>query len=126
MNLIRKLLDFALDRAIHKQKALCSAMLIPFLDERQSGADVYREKCRLRDRHDSDVCSQFADPIKFCFRIQEGLACFQDGIPDFNALHSRKHDNEVQLYAFDILALDGGLSPGLRPFPLGGNLHKQG
>jgi bifunctional non-homologous end joining protein LigD len=30
-----------------------------------------------------------------------------DGIPDFNALHSRRQDEEVQLYAFDILALDG-------------------
>jgi bifunctional non-homologous end joining protein LigD len=30
-----------------------------------------------------------------------------DGIPDFNALHSRKHDEEVQLYAFDIPTLDG-------------------
>jgi hypothetical protein len=26
-----------------------------------------------------------------------------DGVPDFNALHSRQHDNEVQLYAFDIM-----------------------
>jgi hypothetical protein len=30
-----------------------------------------------------------------------------DGIPDFDALHSRRHDEQVQLYAFDILALDG-------------------
>jgi bifunctional non-homologous end joining protein LigD len=30
-----------------------------------------------------------------------------DGVSDFNALHSRKHDEEVQLYAFDILAGDG-------------------
>jgi bifunctional non-homologous end joining protein LigD len=30
-----------------------------------------------------------------------------DGISDFNALHSRKHDAEVQLYAFDILSLEG-------------------
>jgi hypothetical protein len=30
-----------------------------------------------------------------------------DGISDFNGLHSRQHDDEVQLYAFDILALDG-------------------
>jgi ATP-dependent DNA ligase len=30
-----------------------------------------------------------------------------DGVADFNLLHSRKHDHEVQLYAFDILALDG-------------------
>jgi bifunctional non-homologous end joining protein LigD len=38
-----------------------------------------------------------------------------DGIPDFNALHSGKHNDEVQLYAFDILALDG---EDLRPLPL--------
>jgi ATP-dependent DNA ligase len=38
-----------------------------------------------------------------------------DGISDFNALHSRRHDNEVQLYAFDILALDG---EDLRKLPL--------
>jgi bifunctional non-homologous end joining protein LigD len=38
-----------------------------------------------------------------------------DGIPDFNALRSRKQDNEVQLYAFDILALDG---EDLRQLPL--------
>ena len=38
-----------------------------------------------------------------------------DGVPDFNALHSRKHDEEVQLYAFDILALDGD---DLRNLPL--------
>src|SRR5215211_5081322 len=30
-----------------------------------------------------------------------------DGISDFNGLHSRKHNDEVQLYAFDILALEG-------------------
>jgi ATP-dependent DNA ligase len=30
-----------------------------------------------------------------------------DGISDFNALHSRKHDHEVRLYAFDCLAYDG-------------------
>ncbi|MHC2279953.1 bifunctional non-homologous end joining protein LigD [Bradyrhizobium diazoefficiens] len=38
-----------------------------------------------------------------------------DGISDFNALHSRKHDHEVQLYAFDILAMGGD---DLRPLPL--------
>jgi bifunctional non-homologous end joining protein LigD len=38
-----------------------------------------------------------------------------DGIADFNALYSRKHDEEVQLYAFDILALDG---EDLRKLPL--------
>ena len=38
-----------------------------------------------------------------------------DGISDFNGLHSRKHDHEVQLYAFDVLALDGD---DLRKLPL--------
>ena len=36
----------------------------------------------------------------------EAVVLGVDGIADFNALHSRKHDEEVQLYAFDILALD--------------------
>jgi bifunctional non-homologous end joining protein LigD len=38
-----------------------------------------------------------------------------DGISDFNGLHSRKHNDEVQLYAFDILAMDGD---DLRKLPL--------
>jgi ATP-dependent DNA ligase len=38
-----------------------------------------------------------------------------DGIADFDALHSRKHESEVQLYAFDILALD---DDDLRGLPL--------
>ena len=41
-----------------------------------------------------------------------------DGVADFDALHSRRHDELVQLYAFDIFALDGddlrGLSLSLR------------
>ncbi|AHY50679.1 hypothetical protein [Bradyrhizobium japonicum] len=38
-----------------------------------------------------------------------------DGASDFNALHSRRHDGEVQLYAFNILALGG---EDLRQLPL--------
>ena len=30
-----------------------------------------------------------------------------DGISDFNGLHSRKRDEEVQFYAFDCLVSDG-------------------
>ena len=41
----------------------------------------------------------------------EAVVLGVDGISDFNALHSRKHDHEVRLYAFDCLAYDGdGLS----------------
>jgi bifunctional non-homologous end joining protein LigD len=38
-----------------------------------------------------------------------------EGFFDFDALHSRRHNDEVQLYAFDILALDGD---DLRKLPL--------
>jgi bifunctional non-homologous end joining protein LigD len=38
-----------------------------------------------------------------------------DGVSDFDGLHSRQHDDEVQLYAFDCLALDGD---DLRKLPL--------
>jgi bifunctional non-homologous end joining protein LigD len=45
----------------------------------------------------------------------EAVVLGVDGIADFEALHSRKHEDEVQLYAFDILALDGD---DLRGLPL--------
>ncbi|MGY8664253.1 DNA ligase [Bradyrhizobium sp. UFLA05-109] len=38
-----------------------------------------------------------------------------DSVADFNGLHSRKHDAQVQLYSFDIMALDG---EDLRRLPL--------
>src|SRR5215475_7745982 len=38
-----------------------------------------------------------------------------DGISDFDGLHSGKHNDEVQLYTFDILALNGD---DLRSLPL--------
>ncbi|MEY9466265.1 bifunctional non-homologous end joining protein LigD [Bradyrhizobium ottawaense] len=45
----------------------------------------------------------------------EAVVLGVDGVSDFNALHSRRHDEEVQLYAFDILALGGD---DLRQLPL--------
>ena len=38
-----------------------------------------------------------------------------DGRSDFDGLHSRKHNDEVQFYAFDILVSDG---EDLRKLPL--------
>jgi len=38
-----------------------------------------------------------------------------DGYSDFNALHSNKHNDEVELFAFDILTLEGD---DLRKLPL--------
>jgi bifunctional non-homologous end joining protein LigD len=45
----------------------------------------------------------------------EAVVLGVDGISDFGALTSRKHDEEVQLYAFDILAMGGD---DLRQLPL--------
>jgi ATP-dependent DNA ligase len=45
----------------------------------------------------------------------EAVALNVDGVSDLNALHSRKYDDEVQLYAFDILTYDGD---DLRKLPL--------
>jgi len=45
----------------------------------------------------------------------EAVVLGVDGVADFNALHSRKHDHEVQFYAFDIMAMDGD---DLRRLPL--------
>jgi ATP-dependent DNA ligase len=36
-----------------------------------------------------------------------GLKCPRLPEPDFNALHSGRCNEEVQFYAFDVLALDG-------------------
>ena len=38
-----------------------------------------------------------------------------DGRGDFNGLHSRRHDVEVQFYAFDMLVADG---ENIRKLPL--------
>lgn len=45
----------------------------------------------------------------------EAVVLCLDGMPDFNALHSGKHNGEVQFCAFDVLALDGD---DLRDLPL--------
>jgi bifunctional non-homologous end joining protein LigD len=37
----------------------------------------------------------------------EAVVLGVDGISDFNALHSRKHDDEVQFYVFDMLVSGG-------------------
>jgi ATP-dependent DNA ligase len=45
----------------------------------------------------------------------EAVVLGVDGISDFDALHSGKHNDEVQLYAFDVLSLGGD---DLRGLPL--------
>jgi bifunctional non-homologous end joining protein LigD len=45
----------------------------------------------------------------------EAVLLCVDGVSDFDGLHSGRHDDQVQLYAFDCLALDGD---DLRQLPL--------
>jgi bifunctional non-homologous end joining protein LigD len=45
----------------------------------------------------------------------EAVLLDADGISDFDRLHSRRYDDGVRLYAFDILAIDG---EDLRKLPL--------
>jgi bifunctional non-homologous end joining protein LigD len=45
----------------------------------------------------------------------EAVVLGADGISDFEALYSHKHDEAAQLYAFDVLAIDG---EDLRRLPL--------
>ena len=68
------------------------------------------------DRYPWIVEAALKNRIKQFVIDGEAVVLGVDGVPDFNALHSRKHDEEVQLYAFDILTLDGeDLRPPLEP-----------
>jgi ATP-dependent DNA ligase len=67
------------------------------------------------DRYPWIVEAALKNPIKQFVIDGEAVVLGVDGVPDFDALHSRKHDHEVQLYTFDILALDGD---DLRGLPL--------
>jgi ATP-dependent DNA ligase len=46
--------------------------------------------------------------------IGEAVLLGVDGISDFEGLHSRKHNDEVQSYAFDVLMSEGD---DVRPLP---------
>ena len=37
----------------------------------------------------------------------EAVLLDDDGVSDFNGLHSRRHNDQIKLYAFDIMALEG-------------------
>jgi bifunctional non-homologous end joining protein LigD len=67
------------------------------------------------DRYPWIVESALKNRIKQFVIDGEAVVLGVDGVSDFEALHSRQHDEEVQLYAFDILALDG---EDLRGLPL--------
>jgi bifunctional non-homologous end joining protein LigD len=55
------------------------------------------------------------EPLQFIVIDGEAVLLGVDGVSDFDGLHSRLHDDEVQLYAFDIMVADGD---DLRKLPL--------
>jgi bifunctional non-homologous end joining protein LigD len=69
----------------------------------RSGRYPWIVEAALKNKHDQFVIDG------------EAVVLGVDGIADFNALYSHKHNREVQLCAFDILALDG---EDLRGLPL--------
>jgi bifunctional non-homologous end joining protein LigD len=86
---------------------------------------VQREGSRVRlfTRNGNDWTARYPLIVEAALRNRqtsfvidgEAVLLGVDGISDFNGLHSRRHDDEVQLYAFDILALGGD---DLRGLPL--------
>jgi ATP-dependent DNA ligase len=86
---------------------------------------VQREgkRVRLLTRNGHDWSARYPLITEAALRLKsasfvidgEAVLLGVDGISDFNGLHSRKHDAEVQLYAFDML-VDGG--DDVRPLPL--------
>jgi bifunctional non-homologous end joining protein LigD len=81
------------------------------------------KRVRLWTRNGHDWSGRFPLIIEAALRNRnssfvidgEAVLLGVDGRSDFNGLHSRRHDDEVQFYAFDILVGDGG---DLRRLPL--------
>ena len=73
------------------------------------------DRVRLFTRNGYDWTSRYPLIVEAARRIRtkqfvidgEAVLIVVDGLFDFDGLHSKQHDDEVQLYAFDILAFDG-------------------
>jgi bifunctional non-homologous end joining protein LigD len=82
-----------------------------------------RDRVRLFSRNGTEWTKRYPSIVEAARKIRqerfvldgEAVVLGVDGIADFNALHSRQHDEEVQFCAFDIL-LQGGED--LRKLPL--------
>jgi bifunctional non-homologous end joining protein LigD len=81
------------------------------------------DRVRLFTRAGYDWTSRYPLIVEAARRIRtkqfvldgEAVLLGVDGISDFDGLYSGQHNDEIQLYAFDILALDGD---DLRKLPL--------
>ncbi|MCK1345464.1 DNA ligase [Bradyrhizobium sp. 193] len=81
------------------------------------------ERVRLFSRNGTDWTRRYPWIVEAALKNRqkhfvidgEAVVLGVDGVSDFNARHSRKHEHEVQLYAFDVLAIGGD---DLRQLPL--------
>jgi ATP-dependent DNA ligase len=70
---------------------------------------------RIGTRHGYDWTDRFPVIVEAAGKLRatsfvldgEGVILRADGVSDFDRLHSRRHDGEVQLLGFDVLELDG-------------------
>jgi bifunctional non-homologous end joining protein LigD len=81
------------------------------------------DRVRLISRGGHDWADRFPLIVSAALKLPETsfvidgevVVLDKDGVSDFDALHSHKHDKRAQLYAFDLLAGDG---KDLRTLPL--------
>lgn len=81
------------------------------------------KRVRLFTRNGHDWTARFPWIVETALNIRkdrfvidgEAVVLGVDGVSDFDALISRRHDHEVQLYAFDVVAIGG---EDLRQLPL--------
>lgn len=80
-------------------------------------------RVRLFSRNGHDWSDKYPLITEAALRIRptsfvldgEAVLLGLDGISDFDGLHSRKHNDEIEFYAFDVLVSDGA---DLRKLPL--------
>jgi bifunctional non-homologous end joining protein LigD len=73
------------------------------------------EGVRIRTRRGFDWTARYPQIVDAASRLRatsfvidgEGVILGTNGVSDFDRLHSRQHDREVQVLSFDILELDG-------------------
>ena len=69
------------------------------------------DRVRIFTRRGADWSHRFPRIVEAVSRLRassmildgEGVICGQDGVSNFNALHSVERDDDVMLYAFDLL-----------------------
>jgi bifunctional non-homologous end joining protein LigD len=69
---------------------------------------------RIFTRRGADWTHRFPRIVQAVTRLRassimldgEGVVCGEDGVSNFDALHSKQRDADVFLYAFDLLELD--------------------